>query len=40
MAQATPIRDFLQSFLLAELFRGMRLTGRHFLSRTITIQYP
>ena len=40
MAQATPIKDFLQSFLLGELFRGMRLTGRHFLSRTITIQYP
>ena len=40
MAQATPIKDFLQSFMLGELFKGMRLTGRHFLSRTITIQYP
>ena len=40
MATATPIRDFLSSFMLTELFKGMRLTGRHFLSRKITIQYP
>ena len=40
MAQATPIKDFLSSFMLGELFKGMRLTGRHFLSRKITVQYP
>ena len=40
MATATPIRDFLSSFMLTELFKGMRLTGRHFLSRKITVQYP
>jgi NADH-quinone oxidoreductase subunit I len=40
MAQATPIKDFLSSFMLGELFKGMRLTGRHFLSRKVTIQYP
>ena len=40
MAIATPIRDFFSSFMLTELFKGMRLTGRHFLSRKITIQYP
>ena len=38
MAQATPIKDFLSSFMLAELFKGMRLTG-HFL-RERPIQYP
>ena len=40
MATATPIRDFFSSFMLTELFKGMRLTGRHFLSRKITVQYP
>ena len=40
MATATPIRDFFSSFMLTELFKGMRLTGRHFLSKKITIQYP
>ena len=40
MAQATPIKDFLSSFMLGELFKGMRLTGRHFLSKKVTIQYP
>jgi NADH-quinone oxidoreductase subunit I len=40
MAQATPIRHFFSSFMLAELFKGMRLTGRHFLSKHVTIQYP
>jgi NADH-quinone oxidoreductase subunit I len=37
---ATPIKDFFSSFLLIELLKGMRLTGRHFLSRKITVQYP
>ena len=40
MAAATPIKDFFSSFMLTELFKGMRLTGRHFLSRKITIQFP
>ena len=40
MAQATPIKDFLSSFMLGELLKGMRLTGRHFLSKKVTIQYP
>ena len=40
MAPATPIKDFFSSFMLIELFRGMRLTGRHFLSKKVTIQYP
>ena len=34
------VKDILQSFLLTELFKGLALTGRHFLSRTITVQFP
>ena len=40
MAQATPIKDFLSSFMLGELFKGMRLTGRYMFSRKITVMYP
>ena len=40
MAQATPIKDFLSSFMLGELFKGMKLTGRHFLAKKVTVQYP
>lgn len=34
------IKRYLNSFLLIELLRGMALTGRHFFSRKITVQYP
>ena len=34
------IRTFFSSFLLMELFKGLALTGRHFLSPHITIQFP
>jgi len=34
------IRDFLNSFMLVELFKGMVLTGRYAFSRAITIEYP
>ena len=34
------LKDFFSSFLLLELFKGMALTGRHFLSKTITVQFP
>jgi len=34
------IQQYLQSFLLVELLRGMMLTGRHLFARKITIQYP
>ena len=37
---ATPVKDFFSSFLLGELFKGMALTGRHFWSRKITVQFP
>ena len=40
MAQASPIKDFLSSFMLGELFKGMKLTGRHFLAKKVTVQYP
>ena len=40
MATATPIRDFLSSFMLTELFKGMRLTGRFLFARKITVMYP
>jgi NADH-quinone oxidoreductase subunit I len=40
MAAATSIKDFFASFMLTELLKGMRLTGRHFLSKKMTIQYP
>ena len=37
---STSIKDFLSSFMLLELFKGMALTGRHFLPRKITMQFP
>jgi len=33
-------KDFFSSFLLVELFRGMKLTGKYFFSPTITVQFP
>ena len=40
MSAVASIRDFFSSFLLLELFKGMKLTGRHFLSPHITVQFP
>jgi NADH-quinone oxidoreductase subunit I len=34
------ISDFLKSFLLVELFKGMALTGRYTFRRKVTIQFP
>ncbi len=34
------VKDFFSAFLLIELLKGMRLTGRYFFARKITIQYP
>ena len=36
----TRVFDFLRSFLLIELLRGMALTGRHLFARKITVQFP
>lgn len=35
-----PISDFLRTFLLWELLRGLLLTGRHLFTPKVTIQYP
>ena len=34
------IREFLSSFMLTELLKGMRLTGKYMFSRSITVQFP
>jgi len=34
------IRRYFKAFLLWELLKGLKLTGRHLFSRKITIQYP
>ncbi|MGH8428010.1 MAG: NADH-quinone oxidoreductase subunit NuoI [Gammaproteobacteria bacterium] len=34
------IRDWLQSFLLLELFAGMGVTWHWFLKRKVTVQFP
>ena len=34
------VKDFLSSFMLTELLKGMRLTGKYFFARKITLQYP
>jgi NADH-quinone oxidoreductase subunit I len=40
MSAVASVKDFLSSFMLAELFKGLALTGRHFLAPHITIQFP
>ena len=34
------IKEFVKSWTLTELLKGMTVTGRHFLARKITVQYP
>ena len=34
------LKDFLYSFLLIELFKGMALTGRYLFRRKVTVQFP
>jgi len=34
------VKDFVSSFMLLEMLKGLRLTGRYFFARKITIQYP
>lgn len=34
------IQHYFKSFLLWELIQGLRLTGRYFFSKKITVQYP
>jgi len=40
LAQTATLKDFFSSFLLLELLKGMKLTGRHFFQRNVTIQFP
>jgi NADH-quinone oxidoreductase subunit I len=37
---AFSLGDFLSSFLLIELFKGMALTGRYLFRRKVTVQFP
>ncbi|MBA2672347.1 NADH-quinone oxidoreductase subunit NuoI [Ramlibacter sp.] len=34
------LKDFLSSFMLLELFKGLRITGKYFFARKITVQFP
>ena len=34
------VKEFLSSFMLTEMLKGLALTGRYFLARKITVQYP
>ncbi len=40
MSAMATVKDFLSSFMLLEMFKGMKLTGRYFLQPTITVQFP
>src|SRR5690606_8832866 len=39
-AKMEAVRDFFSSFMLREMLKGLRLTGRYFFARKITVQYP
>ena len=34
------VKDFFSTFMLLELLKGLRLTGKYFFARKITIMYP
>src|SRR6187399_2252728 len=34
------LRDFLRTWFLLELMRGLALTGRHLFARKVTVMYP
>ena len=40
MTAVASVKDFVSSFMLTELFKGMALTGKYMFSRKITIQFP
>lgn len=39
-SSAFSLGDFLRSFMLVELFKGLRITGKYFFARKITVQFP
>ena len=40
MSAVASIKGVLSSLFLVELLKGLRLTGRHFFSPAITVQFP
>jgi len=40
MSAFASVKDFVSSFMLIELFKGMALTGRYMFKPKITIQFP
>ena len=34
------IKDFFGSLMLSEMLKGMRLTGKYFFKRKVTLRYP
>jgi NADH-quinone oxidoreductase subunit I len=40
MSTLTAVKELFNSFMLTELLKGLMLTGRHFFSPHITIQFP
>lgn len=40
VATRSRVRDFFEAFLLAELVKGLALTGRNLFRRKVTVQYP
>ena len=40
MTAVTSIKDFVSSFMLTELLKGMALTGKYMFRRKITVQFP
>ena len=38
--QPFSLKDFLSSFMLLELLKGMKLTGKYFFAKKITVQFP
>ena len=37
---ATSLKEFVTSFFLLDMLKGLALSGRHFLKPTITVQFP
>ena len=40
MSTLTAVREVFTSLFLIELLKGMRITGKHFLAKNITVQFP
>ena len=40
MSAVASFKDFASSFMLTELFKGMKITGKHFFAPHITVQFP